>query len=295
MEAQEYSYVKREILKLTGVDLNCYKTPQVQRRLRTFLLRSGYNVWTDFFHALQDDADIDRASVTLANLKDYLTINVSSFFRDPDKFEYLRESILPELLRNRPRLHVWSAGCSHGHEPYTLAILLAEATGINCRHRILATDIDHSALERARAGGPYSAEEVGNLPPLLLSRYFEVYRDIDSRARSRSAASESSYRITQSLRNRITYRYHNLLADPFENGFDLIVCRNVVIYFTPEVKARLYDRFHQALRPGGVLFVGGTEFLSKASDIGFESAGMSFYRRIGDVPRSREYHVSPET
>ncbi len=259
MEEYEYNFVKYKILKLTGVDLGCYKSPQVQRRLRTYLLRSGHSTWPSFFRAIQNDA------VELGKLKDYLTINVSSFFRDPEKFEYLRESILPELLRGHPRLHVWSAGCSHGHEPYSLTIALAETAGLYRRHQILATDIDHSALEWARAGGPYSASEVANVPPPLLSRYFR--------------ASNNSYRVIDNLRRRITFQNHNLLADPFESGFDLIVCRNVVIYFTGEIKDRLYRRFHNALRPGGVLFVGGTEVLSRASDVGFETVGISFYRR----------------
>jgi chemotaxis protein methyltransferase CheR len=260
MEAQEYRDVKREVLKLTGVDMDCYKAPQVQRRLRTFLTRSGYPTWPHFFRAMRDDP------VALGKLKDCLTINVSSFFRDPDKFDYMRESVLPELLRNHPRLRVWSAGCSHGPEPYSLAIMLVEATGPYRRHCILATDIDHSALERSRAGGPYGAEELENVPPLL-ERYFEADEG------------EGGYRAIEPLRRMITFRYHNLLLDPFESELDLIVCRNVAIYFTAQVKDRLYRRFHDALRPGGVLFVGGTECLSQASDMGFERVGISFYRR----------------
>jgi len=259
MEAPEYIFIKRRILKLTGVDLDCYKTLQVQRRLKTYLVRSGHPNWHHFFRAIQNDV------VELGKLKDYLTINVSSFFRDLEKFEYLRESILPELLRGHPRLRVWSAGCSHGHEPYSLAIVLAEAAGFYRQHHILATDIDRSALERAQAGGPYSADEVAKVPPPLLNRYFRTHDD--------------GYYVVESLRRRITFRYHNLLADPFESGFDLIVCRNVVIYFTAEVKDRLYRRLHDALRPGGVLFVGSTEVVPKASAIGLETAGISFYRR----------------
>jgi chemotaxis protein methyltransferase CheR len=268
MNAQEYSYVKREVLKLTGVDLNNYKAPQVQRRLKTFLLRSGYDSWTRFFRALRDD------QVAIGELNDYLTINVSAFFRDPEKFECLRDSILPELLRGRTTLRVWSAGCSHGHEPYSLAILLCEATGLYRRHQILATDIDHSALDRAKAGGPYSTDEVANVPSDLLSRYFKK-------------VSEDSYQVIDVMRRKITFRYHNILSDPFESRFDLIVCRNVVIYFRAEAKDQLYRRFYDALSPGGVLFLGGTEFLSKASEIGFTSAGFSFYRRDGGAPQPR--------
>ena len=173
-------------------------------------------------------------------------------------------------MRGRPKLRVWSAGCSHGHEPYSLAITLAEVTGFYRRHYILGTDIDRSALERAQTGGPYTDEEATKVPPPLLDRYF---------ARHPSGNHGDGHYIIESLRRRMSFRYQNLLADPFERGFDLIVCRNVVIYFTAEVKDRLYKRFYEALRPGGVLFVGGTEIISKASDLGFETAGISFYRR----------------
>jgi chemotaxis protein methyltransferase CheR len=278
MDAREYIFVKSKVLRLTGVDLGCYKTPQVQRRLRTYLVRSGHASWHRFFRAISDDP------AAIGELKDYLTINVSSFFRDPEKFEYLQASILPELLRTaspRPaRLRVWSAGCSHGHEPYSLAIALAEVSGFFRQHYILATDIDRSALERARAGGPYSAQEMAQVPSHLLNRYFRRPSD----RRSDNGCDDGRY-VAESLRFRVTFRHHNLLTPLYgdENesgsGFDLIVCRNVVIYFTAEVKNRLYKQFYHALRPGGVLFVGGAEVVFQASDLGFETAGISFYRR----------------
>jgi chemotaxis protein methyltransferase CheR len=261
MRDLEYNFVKHKVLRLTGVDLNCYKSQQVIRRLGVYLKRSGYPNWPGFFRAIQDDpAELDK-------LKDYLTINVSSFLRDPERFEYLQASVLPELLRHRPRLRVWSAGCSHGHEPYSLAILLAETTGLHCRHLIRATDIDRSALQRARAGGPYSADDLANVPLDLRDRYFRT--------------DGNAYYVVDGLRRKVSFAHHNLLADPFEDEFDLIVCRNVVIYFQADAKARLYRRFHDALRAGGVLFLGGTEVVSKPSSVGFESLNVSFYRRNG--------------
>jgi len=259
MNAQEYNFIKHKVLKLTNVDLNYYKSAQMQRRLGTYLLRSGHKSWANFFRAIQNDP------VEIGKLKDYLTINVSSFFRDAKKFESLRKSVLPELLTHRPRLRVWSAGCSNGHEPYSLAIMLAEVTGFYCRHFILATDIDRSALTRARAGGPYRADNVTNVSPTLLRRYFKTHDD--------------GHYVDQKLRQKVTFRYHDLLKGSFENNFDLIVCRNVVIYFTAEIKERLYRRFFDALRLGGVLFVGGTEVLSKTAAQGFELRDISFYRK----------------
>ena len=273
MEAREYTYVKRQVFSLTGLDLGCYKTPQVQRRLRTYLMRSGYPNWHRFFRTISNDpAEVNK-------FKDYLTINVSSFFRDTEKFERLQSTILPELMRTvsprRSKLRVWSAGCSHGYEPYSLAMLLAEATGLYRQHYVLATDIDRSALKRAQTGGPYSTDQVAKLLPRLLTRYFcpgNTRGDV-------SCAATDDYYIIESIKRQVTFRYHNLLADRFERGFDLIVCRNVVIYFTAAVKERLYRQFYDALRPGGVLFVGGTEVVFKAADLGFETAGISFYRR----------------
>jgi len=258
---QDYGYIKREIRQLMGVDLDCYKSPQMQRRLKTFLIRSGHSAWRSFFNAVRNDP------VALGQLKDYLTINVTSFFRDLEKYEHLQKSILPDLLKGRPKLRVWSAGCSRGHEPYTLAIILAELSGAYRQHEMLATDIDHSALGWAQAGGPYSADDVSNVAAALLDRYFKRQPD--------------GYYVNDLVRRRVTFRYHNLLSDPFENGLDLIICRNVVIYFTAEVKDQLYRRFCAALRPGGVLFVGGTEIVPRAMEIGLQSAGIGFYRRNG--------------
>jgi len=248
--------------------LGCYKSTQMQRRLQTFLRRSGYSSWPAFFRAVQNDPE------KLGQFRDYLTINVSYFFRDPDKWKCLREVILPELLRGHPKLRVWSAGCSRGHEPYSLAILLAEMTSLYRPHQILATDVDGSALEWAQAGGPYSAEEVAHVPPDLLDRYF---------------AQDDGYWVTSRLRRKVSFRQQNLLAEPFapeEGEYDLIVCRNVVIYFTAEVKDQLYRRFYDVLRLGGVLFVGGTEIISKASNLGLEAIKMSFYRRNNVVRQS---------
>jgi chemotaxis protein methyltransferase CheR len=223
---------------------------------------------------------VRHSPAELSKLKDYLTINVTSFFRDREKFEHLQKVILPELLRAKPQLRIWSAGCSRGHEPYSLGIILAEMTGAHRRHEILATDIDQSALAWAKAGGPYSQDELSNMPTALRQRYFKQHDD--------------GYYVMENLRSRITFRQHNLLSETLSfvgngqraalkgsDGFDLIICRNVVIYFTSEVKDRLYRHFYNALRPGGILFVGGTEIVSNASNIGFETAGISFYRRNG--------------
>ncbi len=262
MKDLEYKYIKRQVLALTGVDLNCYKAPQMQRRLDAYLKQSQLPNWPQFFWALKADP------VALSKFKDYLTINVSSLFRDPEKYKYLRTSILPELLQKRNTLRVWSAGCSRGQEAYSVAILLAEVSGNSYQPRILATDIDRSALAWAKAGGPYSSNEVVNIPTdLLSSKYFTVRKD--------------GYWVNETLRKNIIFKQHNLLNDEVTGKFDLIICRNVVIYFESDTKNMLYRRFYKALRPGGVLFVGGAEIIFSATELGFEVVGISFYRRKG--------------
>jgi chemotaxis protein methyltransferase CheR len=206
-----------------------------------------------------------------------LTINVSAFFRDPERWQTLRQKVVPDLLAAAaagerakginlpvPHLRVWSAGCSIGMEPYSLVMLFEELTP-NRRHYLLATDLDRGALIKAKARGPYTADEVQNVNPAQRAKHFQP--------------GGPPYFVTETLAKRVEFRELDLLADPFVPGMDLIICRNVVIYFTEEAKAKLYRRFFDALRPGGVLFVGGTEVISHSSDIGFRSYGISFYQR----------------
>jgi chemotaxis protein methyltransferase CheR len=265
MDLETYVLVKNNIRNLLDIDLDYYKDEQMRRRLDAWLVRSGQKTWLDYFTTVRGKDDL------LAKLRDYLTINVSAFFRDPDRWETLRDKIVPELLKLRPldaagpRLSIWSAGCSIGLEPYSLAMML-EDLGHNGQYQITATDLDRGALARCKARGPYTAEDSSNVSALLRARFFEP--------------GGPPFRVNDKLGRRITWREHNLVTDPpAGSSFDLILCRNVVIYFTEEAKANLYRKFYSALRPGGILFVGGTEVVSQASVIGFKSAGISFYRR----------------
>jgi chemotaxis protein methyltransferase CheR len=197
-----------------------------------------------------------------------LTINVSEFFRDPQQFERLRSQILPELLAGGAKVKIWSAACSHGEEPYSVAIILHELNAVH-RASILATDIDRVVLARARAGGPYQRGDMRNVSPKQLQDYFTKTGD--------------DYTVVDTMRRRIDFRELNLLADRFDQGFDLIICRNVMIYFSDETKQRLFERFNRALNPRGVLFVGGTEALLGPDTRGFERLGGNFYRKAADV------------
>ncbi len=264
METEVYAQIKSSVKSLLNIDLNHYKDEQMKRRLDSWLVRSRFSNWNDYLRSLRDSAD------ELQKFRNYLTINVTEFFRDPERWNALRREVLPNLLahaakdaRLRGGLRVWSAGCSTGVEAYTLAILLEE-TAPGKAHAVLATDIDHGALAKARARGPYHPDELRNLSP---------------EQRSHFITPAPPFLVKESLARMITFREQNLLNDPFESGLDLIVCRNVIIYFTNEAKNLLYRKFHDALRPGGIVFLGGTEIMPRPGDLGFRNAGISFYTR----------------
>ncbi|MGQ9677400.1 MAG: CheR family methyltransferase [Chloroflexota bacterium] len=256
----QYSVFRRKVKGLIGIDLEDYRSGQLMRRLQAIMARAGAADLIAYGRMLEQDAQ------QLKEFSDYLTINVSEFFRDPDRFAYLKDKVLPELIAGRRRLNVWSAGCANGAEPYTLAILLEELSP-GCAHRVLATDIDDRSLLKARLGADYREQDVRNLPISLLKKYF--------------IRQGSRYEVVHSIRRRPIFKKHNLLSDPFEEGFDLILCRNVVIYFTVEAKDRVFQGFSSSLKPGGVLFVGATEVIQNCGRISLEAVRPSFYRRIG--------------
>jgi chemotaxis protein methyltransferase CheR len=260
MEPEVYLQVKRSVKNLLDINLDHYKDQQMKRRLDAWLTRAGGGSWPAYFHRLRAEPD------EMARFRNYLTINVSAFFRDPERWRDLRERVFPNLLATRRQLRVWSAGCSLGQEAYTLAILLDEVAPHRA-HTLLATDLDRGALKHAQAHGPYAAQDLQHLTPGQLTKYFEP--------------GAPPLHIARALARRLTFREHNLLADQFEGDFDLIVCRNVVIYFTDAGKMQLYQKFFDALRPGGVLFIGGTEFISQAAQLGFHNLGLSFYQKPG--------------
>ncbi len=259
MDAEVYSQVKTSIRRALNIDLENYKEEQMKRRLDSWLVRSRLPTWKEYFARIDADAD-ERA-----RFRNYLTINVTEFFRDPNRWEQVRAEVLPALWKTSAgALKIWSAGCSTGVEAYTLAILMEETAALR-RYSILATDLDRGALHKARSRGPYSGDDIRNLSQAQRQQY---------------VTSSAPYFAAESLQKRIQFKEHDLLKDPFNEGFDLIVCRNVVIYFTAASKDVLYQKFSNALRPGGVLFVGGTEIISTPARFGLQSFGISFYKKV---------------
>jgi chemotaxis protein methyltransferase CheR len=253
-----YEKFKQRFHQKSGLNLNDYKPAQMIRRINNLMIRIGAKDYDQFMDMMNTDTKLFKEFL------DYLTINVTEFFRTPEKFVELKEKVLPELMqRSGGNLHIWSAGCSTGAEPYTMAMLLHELTP-NTKHRILATDLDMEMLAKAKAG-VYGPIEMKNVTPSVMQKYFTI--------------NGSQYSINNDLKSRVDFKQHNLLLDNYESGFDLILCRNVVIYFTEEAKDQLYHRFFKALKPGGVLFVGGTECILNFREMGYEQYLPFFYRK----------------
>lgn len=264
MDDITFARLTAHLEKVLGLDLTAYKQQQMRRRIGTFLGKNNISGADELIGRLNADPELLQA------LRDMLTINVTEFFRDPAQWELLERQVLPNLLAGQRNLKIWSAGCSRGQEPISLAITL-DRLGALRGSKILATDFDHGSLAKAQAGGPYASHEIGGISAEDRVKYF--------------TEGAQGFKAKPAVLVNTRFRELNLLRDTFETGFDLIACRNVMIYFEGQVKTDLVQRFQQSLRPGGVLFIGATEALLGADMQGFERMGGNFYRRSAEAMR----------
>ncbi|WP_040951186.1 CheR family methyltransferase [Gorillibacterium massiliense] len=255
---QEFNRFVGKIKSYTTIDLSQYKEAQMKRRLTTLRIKKGFSSFDAYFEAIVKDKQL------LYEFLDRMTINVSEFWRNPNRWQVLEERILPQLTAVNRRLRVWSAACSTGEEPYTLAMIL-QGHGLLRDASLLATDLDEGVLEKAQQG-VYLDRSIRDVPPVQLEKNFIKEGEV--------------FRVNPELKRYVRFQKQNLLTDRFENNFDLIVCRNVMIYFTEEAKHELYQKFSAALRPGGILFVGSTEQIFSPNRYGMELADTFFYRKL---------------
>ena len=238
------------LFEQTAIVLRDGKEGLVRSRLAKHLRRLGLRSYTEYLAAV----DADHSDRERSEMIDSLTTNKTSFYREAAHFEYLREHVLPGLLASRQRVRIWSAGCSSGEEPYTLAMLLHEVARDAARRdvRILATDISSKVLAMAREA-KYPESAVAELPWPGADRYF-------TRA---GGGAQQALQMRDDVRSLVRFARLNLMDRwPMERGFQVIMCRNVMIYFDKVVQAQLVDRFWDLLAPGGHLFVGHSESLT---------------------------------
>ncbi|UOQ47578.1 protein-glutamate O-methyltransferase CheR [Gracilibacillus caseinilyticus] len=254
----DYQVFTSQVYKKTGLDLSLYKEAQMKRRLTSLRNKLGFHSFDDFFQAINTDQQV------MNEFLDKVTINVSEFFRNPSRWEVLENEIFPPLSKRKKRIKIWSAACSTGEEPYTLAIIANQFWKVS-DIEILATDIDQNVLARAKQG-IYKERALQEVPPHLKKQYF--HREGDT------------YKIDEKLKESIRFKQHNLLADPYPNQVDLIVCRNVLIYFTEEAKRTIYQQFSQSLDINGIFFVGSTEQIFSPDQYSLEVLDTFFYKKI---------------
>ena len=243
--------------QICGIDLTQYKRPQMERRLRSYWTRLGISKLTDALPLLRKDA------AQLDDLLDRVTINVSQLWRHPDQWDRLGGGLLQELAGSGP-VRAWSAGCSYGAEAYTLAAVCADAIP-RATVRIQGTDIDPRMVARAKLA-EFSAADARTAPAAPMHRWFERTPD--------------GWRAKQQLRAMTSFAVGDLLKlRPSPSSYELIMCRNTVIYFADQIRDELHARFAHALRPGGLLVIGGTERITDAAALGLATIHPFIYRK----------------
>jgi chemotaxis protein methyltransferase CheR len=246
------------VRRVCAIDLLQYKRGQMERRIRTFVSTRGHADLEAYLAVLRTDRR------ELEKFLDRVTINVSQLWRHPEQFEVLAQDVLPELAR-AGRIRAWSAGCSYGAEAFTLAAV-AKTVVPRANVSITGVDIDRRMVERAREG-IFSAADARSVAPKLMDTWFTKLPD-------------GRYEALPALRAVCRFEFGDLLrVQPRPRAYDLVMCRNTVIYFTDEVRDALHARLATALRPGGYLVVGATERVTDPAGIGLTPTHPFTYRK----------------
>ena len=254
--AYDYEYFKKAVFDLTKIDLNAYKEKQMKRRIDTLISKNKIVGYENYVSVLKTD------QTKFEEFVNYLTINVSEFYRNVDQWQLLDKDVFPELIsRYGKNLKIWSAACSTGDEPYSLVMALSRHLPLN-QIRIYATDLDKQVIEKAKLG-LYGEKSVAGVPADLKKKFFTKIGP--------------SYQISDEVKSRVEFKEHNLLKDTYPTDFHLIVCRNVLIYFTEEAKDEVFRKFQKSLKPGGYLFIGSTEQIMNYKDLNYERSSSFFF------------------
>lgn len=255
----DYEQFKVQIYKLTHIDLNAYKERQMKRRIDALIAKHKYDGYGSYVAGIRENPKLFEEFVN------YLTINVSEFYRNPEQWSNLENEIFPYLIKKfGGKLKIWSAACSTGDEPYSLVMALSKFMPLSDIN-IIATDIDRQILEKAGVG-LYNKKSLANLPDAYVKKYF-------------NQIGEKNYQICDEIKKCVQFKRHNLLLDPYPENCDMIVCRNVVIYFTDEAKTEIYQKFKQSLKKDGILFVGSTEQIINYKDLNYSTIKSFFYKK----------------
>ena len=266
MTSKHFATISKVIYEHAGIVLSEVKEDMVYSRLSRRIRRTGCRGFDDYL-----DMALKPEGEEFTHFVNAITTNLTSFYREKHHFDFIEKSLIPALTADprRKRLRVWSAGCSTGEEPYTIAMTLAGRVPKNWDTKILATDLDTNVVAHGNAG-VYGMDRVDGLEKSILQKNFQQVQE-DGRTK---------VQVKKELRDLVYFKPLNLLRQwPMKGPFDFIFCRNVVIYFDKPTQKVLFDRFADMLAPGGYLFIGHSESMYKLTDR-FESLGNTIYRKI---------------
>ena len=258
MVSGDYEQFKKAVYALTKIDLSAYKEKQMRRRIDTLIERNGFKDYPSYADGLKKDTKIFDEFIN------YITINVSEFYRNPDQWELMDKEFIPELIKKFGKnLKIWSAACSTGDEPYSLVMALSKYMPLS-QISIFATDLDKQILAKAQVG-LYSDKSLQGVPEEFKKKYFTKIGQ--------------SYQVHDEIKHCVKFQQHNLLRDPYPKDCQMIVCRNVLIYFTEEAKDETFKNFYKVLPNNGVLFIGSTEQITDYREIGYKRMNSFFYQK----------------
>lgn len=243
---KDFADLKILIKRKIGFNCEDYKQPHLKRRLAVRLRATQSKSYRDYSQILLRNAEEERL------LKETLTVNVTELFRNPETYESVYDNVLPELMKAKKDLKfikIWSAGCSNGEEPYSIAIMLSQFLGNSIKRyniSILATDIDEDSLGKAEKG-IFQEKQLEKIGKERIDNYFDK--------------KDSNYQVKEDLKKLVKVKRHDLISGPKMGGFDIIFCRNVTIYFEQKLQETLYMNFYDSLNEGGFFVMGKTETL----------------------------------
>ncbi len=253
----EFDYFKKWVKDKLRVDLNSYKEKQLHRRIGTVMNSTGAKNLREYAELIQKDENVKRMFL------DYITINVTEFYRNKEIFDEFEDAIKSVLVPRFKNLNIWSAACSIGAEPYTVALIM-EKNNIK-EHKILATDIDDTILGRAREG-KFKENEIKNVPKPEIEKHFLI--------------KEGQYHISENIKKKVHFKKHDLILDDYDKNFHAVICRNVTIYFKNETKNEIYKKINNSLEKGGIFFTGATESIYNPSSFGFKKLSTFLYEKV---------------
>ncbi|HKL12606.1 MAG TPA: protein-glutamate O-methyltransferase CheR [Halanaerobiales bacterium] len=259
----EFQAFKKQASEILNLDLSGYKEKRIERRTKSLMKRYDIDNFKECSTRLEKDLQFREAYLN------HFTINTSEFFRNPKNYDYLEEKILPELLENNSKINIWSAPCSNGAEPYTIAIILNEMGVRSSQFHILGSDLDPEILSAAKKG-LYTLSNVKNVPDKIFDKYF---KSLDGQFKR--------FQLSSEIKNMVKFEKKDLINGKFrKDDWDLIVSRNFFIYLTKEYKNLMIDKFTDVLKENRYFFIGSTEFIFGSEKFDLKKENLSFYKKI---------------